>query len=863
MIRTLLISFLVFQFWPTGDVRAYELANLKQLIDPTSLNMHNSSGTQIDFTSTLIESQEYTQIHNSDHISLFPFPSDQNMIGDIQIFFTRNIFNPLQWDQIDAQLIYDSSGVNIWVEARLVGSILSSQELNKIAHDIPIGLHNKTPQNSVDSTSGVIEIMHELFGLPPIINEDESLHILMLDIKDDFESTGNFIAGYFDPNDLTESETSNRRTMLYIDVNPSLMATGSLRPSLALHTIAHEYQHLIHVNYEQNEREFIFINEGCSELAEILCGYPPRSPEMYYANPELPLFTWNRAYPLVDYSRASLWSHYFFEQVGFEHISELVQDPNTGPGQFDTLSWKYLGLSLANVVHNWNIANLVNNIQINDAYGYRHPERSTAKQPPKITEHILPVIGSQTLGQFASTSVMLPHVFRTTIHCDTPNIQFSRIRFPIGEGLPTIEGGEDEVYLNPQGGSNDLFVFTDYSLVQTAPDAIQTTANYIISGRKSGVINEISYDDGVADIFSHQASYLLLEIGDSVAVRYERFDDFGLESISLNSLFLSELSNSVLPIDADRDVLISIATDAGGDVGKYLIKDHLHVFERRYGTIVHEKVELTEYYGILRRISGPFYVIITNDPDDENLIAIGLDDSVGVSYTSIFSPGYSNGGASWIPFNELNYGASNLGTFNAMCRANILEQVNYIVEDPSNVNLYISNSSVEMNVSIPFTADAALSRVIVGMPSGELLFPQLEIEPKKVALHFPLQIHQDYKIYVHLAGLNSIGGYATEFSWQAPMLDGHYVLQNFPNPFNSVTGVPVLVRDAGFIRLSVYNILGKEVAHIDRKHQEPGTEIFELDLSNVASGIYFTNIYYRRDESSSEISKTIKMTLIK
>ncbi len=66
--------------------------------------------------------------------------------------------------------------------------------------------------------------------------------------------------------------------------------------------------------------------------------------------------------------------------------------------------------------------------------------------------------------------------------------------------------------------------------------------------------------------------------------------------------------------------------------------------------------------------------------------------------------------------------------------------------------------------------------------------------------------------------------------------------QNFPNPFNPATSIQYVIPKAGLVRLSVFNLLGQEVATLFEGVQQPGTYDVEFTKANLPSGIYFYRI---------------------
>lgn len=87
-----------------------------------------------------------------------------------------------------------------------------------------------------------------------------------------------------------------------------------------------------------------------------------------------------------------------------------------------------------------------------------------------------------------------------------------------------------------------------------------------------------------------------------------------------------------------------------------------------------------------------------------------------------------------------------------------------------------------------------------------------------------------------------------------------YLAQNFPNPFNSTTTIEYYLEHAGFVRLIIYDLVGREVETILQKYQERGRHAAAWHADR-PSGVYF----YRLEVSylKNRITAVRKMVLLR
>ncbi len=84
---------------------------------------------------------------------------------------------------------------------------------------------------------------------------------------------------------------------------------------------------------------------------------------------------------------------------------------------------------------------------------------------------------------------------------------------------------------------------------------------------------------------------------------------------------------------------------------------------------------------------------------------------------------------------------------------------------------------------------------------------------------------------------------ATEVKEQKAQPLTFTLAQNYPNPFNPQTTIDYTVSTTSHIRLSVYNVLGHEVAVLVSDVQQPGSYSTTFDASELSSGVYLYRLH--------------------
>ncbi|HMQ81025.1 MAG TPA: T9SS type A sorting domain-containing protein, partial [Ignavibacteria bacterium] len=81
--------------------------------------------------------------------------------------------------------------------------------------------------------------------------------------------------------------------------------------------------------------------------------------------------------------------------------------------------------------------------------------------------------------------------------------------------------------------------------------------------------------------------------------------------------------------------------------------------------------------------------------------------------------------------------------------------------------------------------------------------------------------------------------------------------QNYPNPFNPVTNIKFNLPKSGYVKLVVFDIMGREVATMLNENMNAGSYTADFDASRLSSGIYFYKLV------TADFTDTKKMMLVK
>ncbi len=179
--------------------------------------------------------------------------------------------------------------------------------------------------------------------------------------------------------------------------------------------------------------------------------------------------------------------------------------------------------------------------------------------------------------------------------------------------------------------------------------------------------------------------------------------------------------------------------------------------------------------------------------------------------------------------------------------------------------------SIFVSISDYFNADSAALSVapaaarIAGNDSLAITFtirpnlmaplfylPQIRIEAQR---NPGVQIFEK-RFRFTISQVNDLGDYSGENPYKFELL------QNYPNPFNPVTYLGFSISEFGFVKLAVYDVLGKEIAVLLKEDLMPGHYEIQWDGRDsngqmVASGIYLYRL------TAGQFQENKKMLLLR
>jgi len=119
---------------------------------------------------------------------------------------------------------------------------------------------------------------------------------------------------------------------------------------------------------------------------------------------------------------------------------------------------------------------------------------------------------------------------------------------------------------------------------------------------------------------------------------------------------------------------------------------------------------------------------------------------------------------------------------------------------------------------------------------------------RNIQLNTPVMDSVNFALNQILIGIHNISN-------EVP--DRFSLYQNYPNPFNPVTNIRFDIQKNSFVKLKVFDLLGKEIISLVNENKTAGSYVVDFNATELTSGVYF----YRLETES--YTETRRMVILK
>jgi len=400
---------------------------------------------------------------------------------------------------------------------------------------VRIAFDSRTPAGSVNPSKGIYQNDVDTFGNPPDVDHDPKIIILILNIKDGYSGTGGYVAGYFYGYNEFAQANSNDAEIYYLDCKPANLTTPTGLIT-GMQTTAHEFQHMIHFNY--NRSQDTFLNESMSMCAEVVNGYSMRSQDSFNDETNHYLFDWRKddnTKVLTDYARAARYSVYLYEQFGADILKKIVQAPLPGINGItyalqNVVPAPATTRGFSDVLDDWFVANSLNDKTVDTRFGYTNVAVGNAVARVHINPNVTNY--SDGVSKYGAQYITFSSGSNLKINFDVKGNSYIKIKAikygAVTKVVEDVTAGVD--YPVPGFGTTyNKVTFVVYESSQSVfvvnPSSDQLNFSYTSTGTFQNTPQVIAYDS------TPPVGVYVLSIGDTVAVRFDGLLGMRLDSI--------------------------------------------------------------------------------------------------------------------------------------------------------------------------------------------------------------------------------------------------------------------------------------------------------------------------------------------
>jgi hypothetical protein len=118
---------------------------------------------------------------------------------------------------------------------------------------------------------------------------------------------------------------------------------------------------------------------------------------------------------------------------------------------------------------------------------------------------------------------------------------------------------------------------------------------------------------------------------------------------------------------------------------------------------------------------------------------------------------------------------------------------------------------------------------------------------------FDKALSDDEVMYLFDAGVNGFPPITSVKNKDAKFPQAFSLSQNYPNPFNPTTNITFTLKQKEAVKLTVYDVMGKQVATLLDEIRNPGEYTITFDAKGLISGVY----YYRLQTKGQAATKKL------
>lgn len=760
---------------------------------------------------------------------------------------------------VEFELRHAGARTFIWVQTTEFGdSKVSQAKVNVMAN----GLEISTPATSINPSKGILENNVSVFGPRPNVDNSGVVHMLVYRFYPTEIPTGSYVAGYFDPVNLSPtSPNSNFADIIHINSNPAVYReNGNVDIGGSLNTIAHEDQHLVHARVGQLNT---FQNEGQSEWASILNGYPTRSTGYLNlpSNVNINLFTWRSGNDVLnDYARAGLFHNYLGDRFGTSRIGSMSYSALSNVSAYSQ-ALSGTGVSFSDALLDFHVANWVNDPSLDGGrYGYTSTQRRTVgvvNPAESYSSVFLDVTTSRTLQFGGAEYLQMTGVKDPRLSLNMPaGVRAKLILQPASGPIQVSDA-------SPTQTLSGNFQYVTVVLVNTSATAqsasltaswsplpyVTETLNYAAN---SAFFAELPGDATLVD-------QPLRRFFKGYAIRIDPTYSGRLEQInfSINNRSESKRGTGDLRISLHSAVLVG--TESGTSIPRYNPGTQLKVLDVPFSEIGNgfNTVDVRELDWRVTGATNYFLLFeVVNHSTDARLEFL-LD--AGSSNTS--DPRY-------FPIRTLikRVDDSNVTTWgnwsgrnNQLISAKVFSEYTGPLVAPvlSSVPVERITTLTGTPLSITVSATGTPHPAFQWRKEGVMIAGQ-----NTATLSIPSVQASDAGVYDVRA--TNFAGFTEYQSFEIAVAPNRFQLsQNYPNPFNPSTTIDYVITNSSTVSLRVFDATGRLVRTLVDSVQPRGLYRVDFDARGLASGVYFYQFIATPRSGAEGFSSTRVMTILK